>query len=304
MLETAARRRTPRKPKAPDGFRHRHVPGPGRLRSSLRGRARGVPGELRARRRRRRFGRHHPRWRAGGRPLGRCEGRGPTARVDGRHDRRGRLDHQDRDGALGPAAGRPRRARRRCAGRALLAGVRPGRQGGRLGAPLPGPHRWPARLGRPAGHGRPLRLGEVHRPARRPGALVGAGNGVGLPRGDAGLPCRRGDPPHHRPQRRDLLPRRDRRAARRGVPHRREARVRRADRRIDPARRPGGAGPDGAGQHHHAHPQQPAAAARALGRGRLAARGDPGRQRFRQRPRRRPDLDAAGLRRRSRTASG
>ena len=43
-----------------------------------------------------------------------------------------------------------------------------------------------------------LRLGEVDRPARRAGAVVGAGHGVGLPRAQPGPPRRRGRPAHHR----------------------------------------------------------------------------------------------------------
>ena len=52
----------------------------------------------------------------------------------------------------------------------------------------------------PAGRDRgPVRLGEVDRRARRPGAVVGAGHGVGLPRPQPGPPGRRGRAPGHRP---------------------------------------------------------------------------------------------------------
>ena len=51
-----------------------------------------------------------------------------------------------------------------------------------------------------AGHPRgPVRLGQVDRPAGRPGALVGAGHGLGLPRAELRPPDRRSDPAHHRP---------------------------------------------------------------------------------------------------------
>ena len=44
----------------------------------------------------------------------------------------------------------------------------------------------------------PGRLGAVHLAAGRPGAVVGAGHRLGLPRRDPGLPDRRGGPPDHR----------------------------------------------------------------------------------------------------------
>ena len=53
-------------------------------------------------------------------------------------------------------------------------------------------------LAEPLARRRPLRLGEVHVAARRPGAVVGAGHGVGLPRDQPGLPRGRGRPPGHR----------------------------------------------------------------------------------------------------------
>ncbi len=50
--------------------------------------------------------------------------------------------------------------------------------------------------------------------ARRPGAVVGAGHGLRLPRDQPGPPRRRGHPADHRPVARDVLRRGDRRPAR------------------------------------------------------------------------------------------
>ena len=85
-----------------------------------------------------------------------------------------------------------------------------------------------------AGRG-PLRLGARHVAPRRPGAVVGAGHGVGLPRHHAGLPRRRGRAPHRRRHRRRVLRQGARRPARRRLPHRHGTRARRPRRRPDPA---------------------------------------------------------------------
>ena len=116
----------------------------------------------------------HGRRRDGGRPLGRLGRRGEDAALGKGHHRQRLFDHQDDDRAHRPDAGRPRRARFRRAGRPLLAGVRRQRQGGRQGQPPDEP------LGRPLGlEGNdqprgPLRLGEGHRPAGRPGPAIGS----------------------------------------------------------------------------------------------------------------------------------
>ena len=69
-------------------------------------------------------------------------------------------------------------------------------------------------------HDDALRLGRGDRQPRRPGAVVGAGHRVGLPRHHPGLPRGGGGPPGHRPDHRHLLPRGGGRAARRRLPHR------------------------------------------------------------------------------------
>ena len=66
----------------------------------------------------------------------------------------------------------------------------------------------------------PVRLGEGDVDARPPGAVVGAGHGVRLPRHHPGLPRRRGRAPGRRVLARHVLPRGGRRAARRRLPHR------------------------------------------------------------------------------------
>ena len=74
----------------------------------------------------------------------------------------------------------------------------------------------------PAHHDRgPVRLGQIDRPAGRPGALVGAGDGLRLPRAELRPPDRRSDPAHHRHARSAVLCRRHCGAARRRLPHRR-----------------------------------------------------------------------------------
>ena len=110
----------------------------------------------------------------------------------------------------------------------LLAGVRGRRQGGPGPVPpLDGPYRRAAGLVRTDDGRGPLRLGEGHQPARRPGAVVGAGHGVRLSRRHPGLPDRRGDAPGDRPVDRRVLPGERLRTTRRRLSHRpRPGRVR------------------------------------------------------------------------------
>ena len=122
---------------------------------------------------------------------GAASARGQDDPVGRAHDHQRLVLHQDRDQPGRADAGRPGRARRGRAGREVLARVRRQRQGGR-----PGPARHVARLRgvRPGPAGRrrgPLRLGAVHLPDGRPGALVGAGHRVGLPRAQLRAPGRR-----------------------------------------------------------------------------------------------------------------
>ena len=140
--------------------------------------------------------------------------------VDAGHDHERLVDHQDDDGA-----------------RALVLVER-----GLLDVYAPVAEYWPefaangkdddrgpppdvAHVGRvgvgPAGRvRRHLRLGEVDVDARRPGAVVGAGHGIRLPRAEPGPPRRRGRAAHHRAVARPVLRRGDRRSARRRLPHR------------------------------------------------------------------------------------
>ena len=93
------------------------------------------------------------------------------------------------------------RARPLRAGRHVLAGVRRRGQGRRRGAPRDEPHRRPVGLAG-ADHVRgPLRPPQGGRAARRPGAVVGAGHGVGLPRHHPGLPRGRDRAAGHRASR-------------------------------------------------------------------------------------------------------
>ena len=98
---------------------------------------------------------------------------------------------------------RPRRARRH-----VLAGVRGQRQGGRARPPPAQPPGRPARAARPA----PAPAGSttgtlVDAPARRRGAVLGAGHAARLPRPHVRLPRRRGRAPRHRtPHRRRSSP--------------------------------------------------------------------------------------------------
>ena len=82
---------------------------------------------------------------------------------------------------------------------AVLARVRGPGQGGDQGSPAPVAHLGRLGLGA-ANHPRgPVRLGQIDRPAGRPGALVGTRDGLGLPRAELRPPDRRSDPAHHRP---------------------------------------------------------------------------------------------------------
>ena len=184
-----------------------------------------------------------------------------------------------------PGRDRPPRARR-----AVLAGVRRERQGGDRGPPPAQPHVRAVRVGHAAavdrGH---LRLGADVRAARRAGAVVGAGHRVRLPRADRGLPRRRGDPPCDGRLDGHVLPDRDRRAARRRLPHRDACGRRRPGRRGDPAlravRRRRRRSRLRGGQDR----REPEARCRRVGHPAVAARGDPCGERPRERP-----LDRAG----------
>src|SRR3990167_3586974 len=72
------------------------------------------------------------------------------------------------------------------------------RQAGHQGQPPDEPCRRPVGLERADYQGRPLRLGQGHQPAGRPGAVLGAGLGQRLPRHHPGLSGGRGGPADHR----------------------------------------------------------------------------------------------------------
>ena len=120
-------------------------------------------------------------------------------------------------------------------GRQGVAGVRRRRQGRHRDPPRDEPHGRAVRLAG-ADHGRgPLRLGEGDVAARRPGAVVGAGHGVGLPRHHPGLPRGRDRAAGHRADDRRVRRQGDHRPARRRLPHRHGARARRPGRPRRPA---------------------------------------------------------------------
>ena len=188
---TAIAERRPHE-RSPDGA-GRHVQRP------LRPPARAVRRQARVGRRPRRLTRLQHRWRDGGRPVGRLGRRGPHRTVDREHDHQRVLHHQEHDLARRARAGRPRRTRPRRERRRLLARVRGPGQGGDQGSPAAVAHLGRLGLG-PANHPRgPVRLGQIDRPAGRPGALVGTRDGLGLPRAELRPPDRRSDPAHHRP---------------------------------------------------------------------------------------------------------
>ena len=81
---------------------------------------------------------------------------------------------------------------------------------------------------RPRGH---VRLGEVDEPPCPPGAVVAAGHGVGLPRGQLRTPDRRGHSPHDRQDSQGVRPGRDRNPARGRCADRRDTRGRPPHRR-------------------------------------------------------------------------
>ena len=120
------------------------------------------------------------------------------AHVGARHHRQRLFDDEGDDGAVRPYARRPRCARRRCAGGALLAGVRPPRQGGDHHAPSAQPQRRPGRAAAQAVQRRVLRLEADGRCAGGRDAVVGAGHRQRLPRPDLRASRWRGDPPHQR----------------------------------------------------------------------------------------------------------
>ena len=122
--------------------------------------------------------------------------------------------HEGRHRALRAPARFARAARPRRAGRAVLARVRPEREGGNHRRDADEPQG--GRAGDPAAAaaGRALRLGLHDRDARRGGALLGAGHASRLPRAHLRLPGGRAGAPHLGPPARRLLPRGDRAAAR------------------------------------------------------------------------------------------
>ena len=188
--------------------------------------------------RRRRLGGGDDGRRAGRGPVGRVPGRGRHRAVGGGHADQRVLDDEDDDVPVGARPVQPWPARRRRAGRPLLARVRRRRQGGGPRPSPPRPHRRAAGMGRPPRRRRPVRLGSGHRAARRPGPVVGAGLEVRLPRDHPGQPGRRGRAADRRSDGRPVLRRRDRRAARRGLPHRSRPRARRPGGARHPAGRP------------------------------------------------------------------
>ena len=116
---------------------------------------------------------------------------------------------------------RPGRARPVRPGRQGLAGVRRRRQGRHRGPPPDEPHGRAVRAGRRRSTIEDLYDWEkVDVAARRPGAVVGAGHGVGLPRRHPGLPRGRGRAPGHRADDRRVRRQGDHRPARRRLPHR------------------------------------------------------------------------------------
>ena len=153
-----------------------------------------------------------------------------------------------------------RRARLLRPGGPVLARVQGRRQGGHPGPPRDEPH---GRAGGLAGadHARgPVRLGEGDVAARRPGAVVGAGHGVRLPRPHAGLPRGRARAADHGADDRRVRRRRDDRSARRRLPHRHGSRARRP-RRPTSSRPPVPLAVEGVGEDSiaDAHVGQPAA---------------------------------------------
>ena len=121
------------------------------------------------------------------------------------------------------------------AGREVLARVRRQRQAGRPG-PAPPVARLRGLRAGPAGRGRgPLRLGAGHLPDGGPGAVVGAGHRVGLPRAQLRAPGRRGRAADQRQAAQAVRGRGDRRAAGRGLPDRRGGKRLGPDRRRGPA---------------------------------------------------------------------
>ena len=153
------------------------------------------------------------------------------------HDHQRLVDDQDDDGALRPAPRRPRRARPPRPGGEVLARVQGRRQGARRRPPPARAHRRAVGVAGADRARRPLRLGAVHLPAGGPGAVVGAGHGIGLPRHHPGLPRRRGRAPGQRGAvARHVLPRP--RSPSRSAPTSTSAPVREHDDRVAPGHPP------------------------------------------------------------------
>ena len=183
-----------------------------KLRRPVRAADPGPGGATRVRRRGRGVDRGGGRRRDGGRRVGRGRRSGDAGPVGAGHDHQRLVDDQDDDQPLRADARRPRRAGRQREGRALLARVRGQRQAGHRGPPRARPHVRCVGMGSAshvAGH---LRLGRRDRQARRPGAVVGAGHRVGLPRAQPGPSGRRDRAPDQRGLARHVLQARGRRS--------------------------------------------------------------------------------------------
>ena len=169
------------------------------------------------------------------RHVGRLPRPGPHGPVVAGHHHQRLVHDQDGDQPGRADAGRPGRAGRRRPGREVLARVRRERQAGR-----PGPPRHVARLrgfrARPARRrGGPVRLGPVHLPVGGPGAVVGAGHRVGLPRAELRPPGRRDRAADQRQVAQAVRGRGDRRSAGRRFPDRRRGKRLGPDRGRGPA---------------------------------------------------------------------
>ena len=141
------------------------------------------------------------------------------------HDHQRVVDHQDDDHARRADARRPRAARRRTRRSRSTGPSSPptARRTSRSATCCRTP---PAcRAGPSRSRSRTSTTGRSRdRPARRAGAVVGAGHRLGLPRAEPGPPGRRGGPPDHRQAAQAVRRRGDRRPARRRLPDRRDAR--------------------------------------------------------------------------------
>ncbi|TDZ31719.1 hypothetical protein C8035_v001266 [Colletotrichum spinosum] len=154
--------------------------------------------------------------------LGGLRGRRAHSSLERGHHRQRLLHHQDHL--------RPRRAPPHQRGQALgkrqggktLARVRGQRERGRGNPPPAVPHLRPRRLRGPHHHGRNVRRRARHVAPREAASPLGARHGVGVPRLDVRLPHPGSRPQGHRSGNPGVRGREDRRAARSGLPDRRE----------------------------------------------------------------------------------